>query len=450
MENFGFVLLAVLLVLLNGFFVAVEFAIVKIRPTRLKTLVDEGRPGAANAMKLVSNLDGYLSATQFGITLASLGLGWVGEPAFAHLIEPGLKRILPESVSAGGVSHTISVAVAFAIITFLHIVAGELAPKSLAIQRAEQTTLAAAWPMRIFYFLFFPGIWVLNKMAARLLKVFGLTTAHEVHEAHSQDELRVIFAESAEAGSLETSRAELLERALMMAEKTARHVLVPRNQVRFIDLDDALEKNIAEVRAAGHTWIPVARGSLDQVEGVVNAKDLFYLLSKNELKAIAQVQRPVLFVPENVTLEQLLSEFRRRKRQIAVVVDEHGGTSGIVTLSDVVAEVVGDVAQLGRRIDEVKTLPGGRLELPGTTPLDDLEDRLGVKFDIEEGEVTTIAGYLMAKLAKVPVAGDKVQLEEYEISVEQTDGPRVLKVKISPILPPAAVAPAPSPPKLDA
>ncbi len=268
-------------------------------------------------------------------------------------------------------------------------------------------------------------------------------------EAHGEDELRVIFASSAEAGSLDSSRAELLERALMMTEKTARQVLVPRNQVRFLDLDDPLEKNIAEGRSAGHTWLPVARGSLDQIEGVINVKDLFFLLSRGELKSLAQVQRPVLFVPENVTLEQLLSEFRRRRRQLAVVVDEHGGTSGIVTLADVVAEVVGDVAELGRKVDEVKSLPGGRLELPGTTQLEDLEDRLDVKFDIEEGEVTTIAGYLMAKLGKVPIAGDRVKLGEYEIAVEQMDGPRVLKVRISPLISPAAAVVPPAS-KLDA
>ncbi|MDC0709056.1 hemolysin family protein [Stigmatella sp. ncwal1] len=426
--------LALLLVFANGFFVATEFAIVKVRITRLQALVDEGRPGAGNAMKMVEKLDAYLSATQFGITLASLGLGWLGEPAFAHLLEPVLSQVVPEGASAT-VAHSASVAIAFALITFLHIVVGELAPKSLAIQRAESTTLAVALPMRAFYFLFYPAIWMLNGIARKLLNAFGIEAASEAHEAHNEDELRVILHSSAEAGSITTSRAELLERALEMAQKTARQVMVPRNQVKYLDVEEPLEKCIADARAAGHTWLPVCRGSMDEVEGVVNAKDLFFLLSKGELRALSQVQRPVLFIPENVTLEQLLAEFRRRRRQTALVVDEHGGTSGLVSIADVVAEVVGDVAELGRRMDEVRSLPGGRFELPGTAQLDDLEDRLDVSFDLgedEEGEVTTIAGYLMAKLGRVPEKGDILKLDMWRIQVEEVEGPRVVRVTVEP------------------
>src|SRR5262249_19010025 len=206
------------------------------------------------------------------------------------------------------------------------------------------------------------------------------------------------------------------------------------------DMEGAVEKNVANARADGHTWLPVCRGNLDQVEGVVNVKDLFFLLSRGELKSIAQVQRPVLFVPENVTLEQLLSEFRRRRSQMAVVVDEHGGTTGIVTLADVVAEGVGGVAELGRKAEGGKTLPGGRLELPGTAQLDDLEDRLNVQFDRADDEVTTVAGYLMAKLGRVPEKGDSCRIGEYDILAERVDGPRVVTVTIQPHAPP------PSPP----
>jgi CBS domain containing-hemolysin-like protein len=426
--------LAILLVFANGFFVATEFAIVKVRATRLQALVDEGRPGAATAMKMVQKLDGYLSATQLGITLASLGLGWLGEPAFAHLLEPVIARFVPEEARAT-VGHSVAVAIAFAIITFLHIVVGELAPKSLAIQRAESTTLTVALPMRVFYFVFYPAIWLLNGIAGRVLRAFGLHAASETHEAHSEDELKVILSSSAQAGSITTARAELLERALEMAQKTARQVMVPRNQVKYLDMEEPLEKCIADARAAGHTWLPVCRGSMDQVEGVVNAKDLFFLLSRGELKALSQVQRPVLFVPENVTLEQLLAEFRRRRRQTALVVDEHGGTSGLVTIADVVAEVVGDVAELGRRMDEVRSLPGGRFELPGTAQLDDLEERLDVNFELDEdeqGEVTTIAGYLMAKLGRVPEKGDSLKLDMWRILVDEVDGPRVVRVTVEP------------------
>ncbi|QSQ24713.1 DUF21 domain-containing protein [Pyxidicoccus parkwayensis] len=427
--------LAILLVFANGFFVATEFAIVKIRATRLQALVDEGQPGAATALKMVGHLDAYLSATQFGITLASLGLGWLGEPAFAKLLEPVLEKLVPDS-AAPTVAHTAAVVIGFSIITFLHIVVGELAPKSLAIQRAEATTLAVALPMRLFYFVFYPAIILLNGLAAWVLRLFGLhSVGEESHDAHSEDELRVILHSSAQAGAITTARAELLERALEMAQKTARQVMVPRNQVKFLDVEEPLDKCIADARAAGHTWLPVCRGNLDEVEGLVNAKDLFFLLSRGELRSLAQVQRPVLFIPENATLEQLLAEFRRRRRQTALVVDEHGGTSGLVTIADVVAEVVGDVAELGRRVEEVRSLPGGRFELPGTTQLDDLEERLDVNFDLdedEEGEVTTIAGYLMARLGRVPEKGDTLKLDMWRILVEEVDGPRVVRVVVEP------------------
>ncbi|WNG35800.1 HlyC/CorC family transporter [Archangium violaceum] len=428
--------LAILLVLANGFFVATEFAIVKIRHTRLQALADEGRPGAGAALKMVEKLDAYLSATQFGITLASLGLGWLGEPAFAHLLEPVLTRVVPEAAggAGGALAHSLSVAIAFAIITFLHIVVGELAPKSLAIQRAEDTTITVALPMRVFYFIFYPAIWLLNGVAGWVLKAFGLHSAHESQEAHSEEELRVILHSSAQAGAITTARAELLERSLEMAQKTARQVMVPRNQVKFLDMEEPLDKCVADARAAGHTWLPVCRGNMDEVEGVVNVKDLFFLLSRGELRSLSQVQRPVLYVPEHVTLEQLLNEFRRRRRQTALVVDEHGGTSGLVTIADVVAEVVGDVAELGRRVDEVRSLPGGRFELPGTAQLDDLEDRLDVSFEIddEDVEVTTIAGYIMAKLGRIPEKGDSLKLDMWRIQVEEVEGPRVVRVTVEP------------------
>jgi CBS domain containing-hemolysin-like protein len=427
----GQILLAILFVFANGFFVATEFAMVKIRPSRVQALLEEGRPGAESALKLLQRMDVYLSATQFGITLASLGLGWIGEPAFAHLIEPVVRLFFPGS-DVSGLTKTLAFALAFTLITFLHIVIGELGAKSLALQKTESTALACAAPIRVFYYFFFPLIWLLNTLARQVLRLFGLKVASATAEAHSEDELRVILASSAAAGAIANSRAELLERALGMLEKTARQVLVPRSQIRFLDLEEPLAKNIADARAAGHTWVPVCRGNLDRVEGVVNVKDLFFLLSRGELKSIAQVQRPVLFVPENVSLEQLLSEFRRRRAQMAVVVDEHGGTTGMLTIADVVAELVGEIAELGRKVEDVKTLPGGRLELPGTAELGDLADRFGMHFDVKNGEVTTIGGFLMAKLGRIPEQGDHWPLGDYEVVVEETEGPRVLKVRIEP------------------
>jgi CBS domain containing-hemolysin-like protein len=437
---------ALVLVVLNAFFVAVEFSLVKVRPTQLEALVEQGRPGAEQALAMRNKLDAWLSACQVGITLASLALGWVGEPAFGHFIEAALFKIAPDSESAHAIAKTLSLVLTFGTITFLHIVLGEQVPKTIAIRSAERTALALAWPMRVFYFVGFPVIWILNFGTRMALRLFGLKQGGEEHEVLHEDELRLIFANSAQAGAIDSSRAELLERALSMMEKTARQVLVPRTQMKYLDLEATMEDNLRAARSAGHTWLPVVRGGLDTIEGLVNVKDLLFLLSRGELKSISQVQRPVLFVPENVTLEQLLTEFRRRHKQVAIVVDEHGGTSGMVTISDVVAELVGNIAKLGRKVEPVRSLPGGRLELPGTVQLDDLEDTLEVEFDVDKAEITTIAGYLMAKLGRVPVVGDLWVLEDYRIGVAKMDGPRVLMVRIEPKLSPAGVQPAMTPP----
>jgi CBS domain containing-hemolysin-like protein len=435
---------AVLLVIANGFFVAFEYSMVKVRKTQLEAAVAQGRGGARAALAIRRRLDTWLSASQSGITLMSLGLGWIGEPAFATLIYPLLLKVLPDSETTQGVAHTVGLVLAFGVITFLHIVIGEQVPKTIAIQRPERAALALATPMRLFYVVFFPVIWLLNSGTKLVLKMAGLEQrSGEGADVLNEDELKLIFTSSAAAGALGNSRAELLERALSMMEKTARQVLVPRSQMKYLDLDVSLERNLEEARQAGHTWLPVVRGSLDRVEGLANVKELYFLLSRGELKSIAQVQKPVLFVPESVTLEQLLGEFRRRNRQMAVVVDEHGGTSGLVTLADVVAELVGNVAKLGRKLEPVRALPGGRIELPGSAQLDDLEHTLEVEFDVDHTEISTIGGYLMAKLGRVPLAGDVWTFDEYRIVVVKTEGPRVQTVRIEPK---SAPAPAPSPP----
>jgi CBS domain containing-hemolysin-like protein len=356
----------------------------------------------------------------------------VGEPAVADTLEKLLLPLVADQPLLERAVRTFSVVTGFALITLLVLVLGELVPKGIAIQRAERTALAVATPLRLLYLLFFPGVWVVNRASGFVMRLLGLKSRPGEEQAHTEDELKIILASAAEMGTIDSTRAELLERALSMTEKTARQILVPRTEVRYLDLEESLEWNLTEARSAGHTWVPVCRGNLDQVEGVVNVKDLFFLLSEGQLRSLAQVQRPVLFVPENVTLEQLLAEFRKRRRQMAVVVDEHGGTSGIVTLADVVGQVVGDVAELGRRRVEVKTLPGGRLEVAGSTALEDLEERLEVKFEADSSDLTTIAGYLMSRLGRIPEPGDAISVGEYEVRVAETDGPRVVKVLIEP------------------
>jgi len=436
------------LVIANAFFVAIEFALVKVRPTSLEAMAAEDRAGAKLALSMRKNLDTWLSASQVGITLASLALGWVGEPAFSHLIQPLLLRVAPEGELSQKIAKTVGVVIAFAIITFLHIVVGEQVPKTMAIAQSERVAMTLAWPMRAFHWIAFPVIWLLNKGTRAVLRVFGLGSSSEGEhsEALGVDELRLVFTSSAQAGAIGEARAELLERALSMLEKTARQVLVPRSQMKVLDLEWSLDENLAAAYGAGHTWLVVIRGSLDRVEGLVNVKDLLFMHAKGELKSIAQVQRPVIFVPENVTLEQLLAEFKRRNKQVAVVVDEHGGTSGLVTLADVVAELVGNVAEVGRKVEPVKALPGGKLELPGTAQLDDLEHTLEIEFDVDKSQITTIAGYLMAKLGRVPNVGDAWVHEPFKIVTVKVDGPRVQTVRIEPRVPSPSSGALPKPP----
>jgi CBS domain containing-hemolysin-like protein len=436
---------ALALVLGNGFFVAFEYSMVKVRATQLEALVAEHRAGAKTALEVRKRLDTWLSASQTGITLASLALGWIGEPAVAHLIQPQIAALFGSIDVAQKIADPVGLALSFGVLTFLHIVVGEQVPKTIAIQRPEQAALTLALPMRMFYVAFYPLIIGLNFGTRTALKLLGMEQkSGEAAEALGESELKLIFTTSAEAGAIAQSRADLLERALSMMEKTARQVLVPRSQMKYLDLELPLEENLEIARLAGHTWMPVVRGSLDRVEGLANVKELYFLHSRGELKSIAQAQKPVLFVPESVTLEQLLGEFKRRNRQTAVVVDEHGGTSGLVTLADVVAELVGNVAKLGRKVEPVRSLPGGRIELPGSTQLDDLEHTLEVEFDVDRGEVTTIGGYLMAKLGRVPLSGDTWMFDEYRILVVKTEGPRVQTVRIEPKTAPAPQASPPS------
>ncbi|MCL2178490.1 MAG: hemolysin family protein [Proteobacteria bacterium] len=438
----GSLVLAAVLLGINAFFVAIEFALVKVRTTQLEALASQGRAGAGLALSMRKNLDIWLSACQVGITLASLALGWVGEPAFAQLFGPLLSHILPDTESMRVVSRTGSIVAAFSLMTFLHIVVGEQVPKTAAIARAESTVLLLAWPMRLFAFVCHPAIWVLNVGTRWVLWALGFESKETLAagEVLGEDELRLIFARSAASGAIAQERAELLERALSMVEKTARHVFVPRREMVCLEVENSLEENVAIVRNSGHAWLPVIRGNLDEVEGVVNARELFSMLAAGQLKTLAQIQRPVLFVPENISLEQLLTEFRRRRKHFAVVVNEHGGTSGLVTLGDVVSELVGNIASLGRRQEAVRVLPGGHLELPGTAQLGDIEDRLGLEFGMDKAEVTTIGGYLMIQLGRVPVVGDILVLNGIRILVAKMDNSRVVTVRIEHIKSPISTA----------
>ena len=401
--------LALLLVLLNGYFVAIEFAIVKVRETRIQELIQQGIRRASTANKLIQKMDEYLSATQLGITLASLGLGWIGEPAFARLFEPvfssfgSLQPVL---------SHTLAVAAAFLLITFLHIVLGELAPKSLALQRAEPVVLWGAPLLVWFNRLAYPFIWALNGTANMLLRLIGISPAGAASRAHSQNELRMILAHSAREGILSSDEQRLLERVLHFSDRSVRQIMVPSPEVFFLDLQKSLNENLELARSRKHTRYPLCDGSLEQVVGVIHTKDVFWMM--RELAGdfdLNMARRPVQFVPDSKPIKSLLTEFRHTRTHMAVVVDEYGSTVGILTLEDILEELVGEIqdefdaaapSPVIRRIGENSYLVHGR------ALLEDLEEELGIHFQDEEND--TIAGHLMMQLGRTAEVGDEVMV----------------------------------------
>jgi len=412
-----FILGAFLLVFLNGFFVAAEFSIVKVRATRIDELVKKGAKRAKRARQLIGNMDETLSATQLGITLTSLGLGWIGEPAFAGLFAPMFDGM---GIMEPILSHSLAASLAFAIITFLHIVMGELAPKSLAIQLPERTALGISSPLHLFYRISYPFIWALNSAANGLLRLVGIRPASDVETAHSEEELRMILLQSRKTGILDLEEQRMLERVFDFADRSARQVMVPAGEVVFLDTEKSLAENLAVAEEHGHTRYPLCEGDLNRIIGIIHVKDLLWR-SKSlgpdfDLRAI---KRPVGFFPESKLIKSLLPEFRRTQTHLAVLVDEFGSSIGIVTLEDILEELVGEIQD---EFDEVappamiRRETSGRLMVKGRALLEDLEPELGFAFDDDEND--TIAGHVMMQLGRMAKVGDEVILgNRYKVRV---------------------------------
>jgi CBS domain containing-hemolysin-like protein len=412
--------LAVLLVALNGFFVAAEFALVKVRATQIEPHVKRGDRRAVIALKLTQNLDSYLSAVQLGITLASLALGWIGEPAFSFIVRPLLQHIpgITESLV-----QTVSATIAFLVITVLHIVLGEMAPKSFAIRVPEQTSLWIAIPLYLFNWVAYPAIWVLNKASIGFLRLIGLQV--EGHDlVHSEEELRLLLA-SKHGVRLSVHKRHLLDNVLELSHRTARQAMVPRADVAFVTLEDAVEDAVQLSRERGYTRLPLCEGDLDHVTGFVHIKDL--LIGDARPATLKSVRRNVLFVPETLSLDRLLRRMRRKQMHMAIVVDEYGGTSGIVTLEDVIEQIVGPIQDEfdaeGPKFERIGT---GEYRVAGSVLIADLEDRLGV--DFSDRDEDTVGGIVMSEIGRIPSVGDKVELGKLEIEVTEVDRSRVLRV----------------------
>ncbi len=421
-------LLVLFLVFLNGFFVAAEFSLVKVRQTRLTQLVSEGNLKSARyAQKVTQQLDAYLSACQLGITLASLGLGWVGEPAIAHYVEPMMAFFhLPHYLEG-----PISLAIAFAIITFLHIVLGELAPKSLAIQKAEATSLWTAGPLMFFYKLSYPLIWLLNGAANLFIRRLGIEPASENESAHTEEEIRLLVTQSHKSGHIDQTELALVDNVFEFSERLAREIMIPRIEMICLYDDNTFEENLEIMRDSRHSRFPVAHEDKDRLIGFVHTTD-FYLSALTTGRAeLKDFLRPLLTVPESMEISHVLRLMQKRRSQLAIVIDEYGGTAGILTMEDILEEIVGDIQDEFDENErpEIEESAGNALSVSGKTLLTELNDYITI--EVVSDEVDTIAGWLYSQLNEEVGNGKAVMYQGYLFTISELENHRITRVGIS-------------------
>lgn len=416
----GGILAVFVLVLLNAFFVAAEFALVTIRRTRVEQLVAEGRLGARNVEDAITHLDSYIAACQLGITMASLALGWVGEPALAHLVEPLLGGL-------GG--HAVAVGVSFTLITVLHVGAGELAPKGLALQYPEAAAILIAGPLRLFRAAFRPAIWVLNEGGWLLLRLVGVSREAAGHSHISGQELRLVVQASAQAGAIDTGEQFLLERVLKFSDLTVASIMIPRIDLVALPEDISTAEAMAAVAEHHYSRYPVYRKDVDDLIGVLHVRDL---LGAPPAPSIRGLLRDPLVVPSQLSVQRLLTEMRARRNHFAVAVDEFGGTDGIVTLEDVLEAIVGEMADEFEQAPppEPTRHPGGRIRIDGMENVDSLPELLGVT--PEPGQYHTVAGYVLDRIGHIPAVGEGIEVGDYRLTVVEMDGLRIAAVEASP------------------
>lgn len=415
-----------MLVGINGIFVAAEFSIVKVRKTRLAELADNGSRSAQTALDVAGKLDAYLSACQLGITLASLGLGWLGESAIASLIEPLFAGLGGNSMLY---AHTVAVAIAFLLITFLHIVLGELVPKSLAIQKSETTALLLSGFLKTFYWVCYPAIWALNGIANSILRVMKIAPANESDLSHSEEELRMLVDASQKHGYLDKMEGKLLDNVFEFSDRIASEVMIPRQDMVCIFIEDSFEDIIELVKEHGHSRYLLCDDDKDNVLGMVHWRDIIRLQEQAGPKDIMQIKRDILAVPEGMPISHLVQRMRNERTHMAVVVDEFGGSAGLVTLEDMLEELVGEIYDefeseelTIEKIDEDEYILNGRILL------EEVSELLGIL--LEEDTVSTIGGYVFNRIGRKPVKGDAVYYDGYCFEVTEVLNFRITKVKV--------------------
>lgn len=415
------------LVLLNAYFVAAEFALVGARKTRLEELAREGDRKAIRALGAVQHLDQYISATQLGITLASLGLGWIGKPALAELLDLMFAG-LPEALGSFG-THAVSAAIAFSIITVLHIVLGELVPKSLALLFPEGVSRWIIYPLLGFSWVMHYPITVLNGTANRLLRWMGIKPPTDHARLHSPEEIRILVEQSGTGGSLDRSSSRLLEGVFEFSEKTAEEVMTPRTDMTAIEADQVVEDAADIVAEAGRSRYPVYTESLDEIVGVVHAKELLRTLRQAPGTTVRRIMRPPVFVPGTRDVEDVLADMKRLKTHLAIVLDEYGGTAGLVTMEDLLEEIVGEILDEYDPVEpSVSAVTDGSATIDGAMTISDFNTRFDAELD--DTDYTTVGGFLFGQLGRLPKTGDRVSEATHLFEIMSMEGRRVDQVRV--------------------
>jgi len=416
------------LVGLNAFFVAAEFALVGARSTRLRTLADLGDRQAGLALKAITHLDDYISGTQLGITLASLALGWIGEATLAELMVD-IFHGFPEPVATLA-THTVSGTIAFACITFLHIVLGELCPKSLALLHPEQVSRWVTEPLMLFTYVFWPGIWLLNKSANGFLRLFSITSPSHAERVHAPEELLFLLAESRKYGLVEAEDAEMIAGVLDLSRTSVRQAMTPRTNISAVERHWPLPRVIEVVRTSGHSRLPVYEDDLDHMVGVLLTKDLLDFFDRQTPFSLDLIMREPFFIPSTMQVDELLKELRRRNVHLAIVVDEYGGTLGLITLEDLLEVIVGEIFDefdFAEDVVSVEAKADGVLSVSGEVPVQELNDALSERYrcKLPEGDYMTVAGLVLAVLGHVPTVGEQISVDGFTLQVTAMDGLRI-------------------------
>ncbi|MDM5154831.1 hemolysin family protein [Bacillus sp. DX1.1] len=421
--------MVIVLIALTAFFVASEFAIVKVRSSRIDFLIAEGNKRAIPVKTVITNLDEYLSACQLGITVTALGLGWLGKPAIKHMFDSLFARWeVPPSLA-----DVLSVILVFMFITFFHVVVGELAPKTLAIQKAEQVSLLVARPLIFFYRVAFPFIWMLNGSARFVTRMFGLQPAKEHEEVHSEEELRMLVSESYKNGEINQSEFKYVNKIFEFDDRIAKEIMVPRTEMYILDKDIPVREALQRMANEKYTRYPIIDGDKDHVIGFVNFKDIFTDFVNHDgvsKETVQQYIRPIILVIESIAIHDLFLKMQRERTHIAILIDEYGGTSGIVTVEDILEEIVGDIQDEFdtdeqpeiQHISETKTI------LEGKVLVNEVNALLGLSIDDED--VDTIGGWILTKHLEIE-EGDIVEIENYKFCIKELDGHYIKHIEVT-------------------